>query len=984
MIRHGRNTFGDGFSETFERCGSRGGGLLGLAVAVAVVAAFATPAGGAAAKPAVTDDAALVDTLSKRGMGQLLDRYAQLHPADDPAEAALLKVARLRLQTETLSRRAAKIIADDPARAAELREQSAEVFTQMLDAQRTLAMDPDLKNRRARGIWLTDLSEMLLFDLLMTRENAAPLFYEFGVTTAQQREVYTARIAEALQAAALAEEAIFDVQSTYGRDAAARAADQGSGLYYRLLEDYGMQRTPLYAAMAMYGTALLPDDAPYFAQLGKDDGVKVPGQRSKPEDERRRLFQESADRLETFLDENPGGGEDTARALLGRVLAKLGRPGPGIEDQLDPVIENGSVQLPSLVALLGKAMALVELKRFPAALETLDAADHHALVADSPLYRLLAADARFRVWRAWAQSAKEGSAERKRYLGNAYDAYFSMLKDPALGGAAAGMRSMIYQRWVGDLEVGVSVDDLPPAVRMAVGEVARMKGQQALLVDGDETGGKKLLRWAVAVNGRLDDAELPDAARASGLFNGALADVLLNDGDVATLVGAVEAWLRVAEQFPQQPSAEQAITYAADYSAALMQQAVDNPAVRPLYEHAMRVLFEQYDTLDVAGRHRLFYAYTVYQQTGRYAEAAAQYARVPFGHPRYFEAQALRLFNLERAYVAAGKPTDRDALMKKTRSAAERLINEARPARRSATDEEARRNAARAQAAATLALVELDRQQGKPDAALQGLDDFEDEFRDVAGVDDLLRDALEKRILTLVSAGRLQDAGDEAERMMARFPQDAAGVITGVLTGLEEQITTKRRAAGENPAQAQALETEAATLADVASNLARLLIDWAAGQGFDDAEMLAYQLPYVRALRVAGRADEAAQYLRREDILENFGNDLDVLIVAGETFYALGVDATTGPGATFTLKDADAARTAATYLDRIITGVQPPYPDAYWDAWLRRLSINLALGEGAGDVPLRIRQLADTDPQLGGPAFKARFDALNAAALRQQ
>ncbi len=926
-------------------------------------------------------DGALIDELSKRGMDTLLNRLIEVNPPDDPAERMRIGVAYARLRFNTLRDEfQGAVDVGDGETATALQPQVEEAFAGLLEAQRGLANDPALADRRERAIWKTDLAEMLLADLLRGQRDAAAEFAEFGFVSRRQREALEAAPAEALRLTAEAETLVFDAQRFYGQNPDARQADQASQVYYRLVEDYGQQRIPFYAAMAMHVVATLPDDAPYYRGLGQSTPA-LPGQRGDAASERQRLLQGAAERLETLLAGDPGPAEWAVRSRLGRVLVAMGRPDDGVDDYLDGVAASGDTGLAGLTAWLGKAAALREAGKHGEALETLDSAAQHELARESPLFRLLVTDAQFITRKARAGDSPDG-------VNNAYRVYFELLDQ--LGGDAPAMRAMIYRRWTDALEVGQDVAGLPTPVRMGVGQVARENGQRALFVDEDQDEAQKQLSWAVRVNQTLTGAELPDDVRASGLFNLALSQVLLNQNDVATLIDAVRRWLEVAERYPGQPTAEEAVRYAADYATVLVQQAPEHPATPGLYQDAMDVLFKRYDDTDTAGKHRLFYAFRVFQAQGMHERAAQEYARVPFDHPQYFEAQALRLFNLRRDYeLTDADATDpqtgrnqRDAKRRVAAAAAEQLRAEATAARRNAGDAAAEAQARNTASAALLALAAIELDAGQADAALERLDEAERELSEGTAYDQARQQVLSARIVSLVEAGRFNDASAEAQRMMQAYPESAAGVIGGVLSGLEARINTLRAQARDLPGtEAQPRRDEAATLAAVTSTLAKLLVDWADTQGFDPATKLAYDLPYVKSLRLAGRPADALQFLKSRNILDTFGDDLAVLESAGETYYALGVEERREAVSTrYRLKDDAMARAAIPLFDRIITGLRPPYSESYWNAWLRRLALNVALGIEPEKVPLRIRQLEASHPDLGGPAFKARFERLSVDA----
>ncbi len=923
----------------------------------------------------------LIETLSKRGMNDLLERLMETNPPADPAERQRFAVAQARVRSEAADRALREAAeAGDAAAVAERLDAAEQAFVQFLDEQRFLANDPALADRRERALWKTDLAESLLFVWLRGRENYAAEFVEFGKPTADQRRSVYVGAEEALRQLVQAESLVNELRDFYGRNAEARTEDQGNQLYYRLLEDYGQQRVPFYLAAAMHTVARLPDDAPYFAQLG--DRERLPGQRDSVADERARLLREAADRLETLLVGDPGAVETDVRSRLGRVQTALGQGASAIDEQLDPAIRAAAEGLSGLTPILGKASALGSMSRYPQALEALDAAMRLDAVQEAPMLRLLVTDARFGVLRARATSDEQRHA--------AYETYERLLDDPAPAAQAVRLQALIYRRWTDDLEVGQSVADLPPMVRMAVGHTAREAGQRAMFIEQDQPEAQRQLRWAIEANRTLADPQLPGKVRASGLFNLGLSKVLLNQSDVATLIEAIEAWTEVAERYPQQPVAVEAAQHAADYVTVLVQKAPEHPRSEALYAEAMRVLFGRYDESEAATKHRLFYAFRVFQQQGQHERAAVEYARIPLGHPQYFEAQRLRLFNLQQVYEQTpADATDensgralREARRRIATGAAEQLAGDARRVMQQAgtMEEELVAGGAYGTAMVTLAAGAADA--GSIDEALRYLDEAQQTLGDVSVYAAARREVLNRRILVLVGAGRYEDAADAAREMMADFPDAAAAVVSSTLAELEAQINGLRDAAVNAPGRdAQEKQTEAATLAAVASRLANLLVEWADAQGFDPAAMLAYELPYAKALRIAGRPEEALRFLEGRGVFTAFPDDLAVLEAAGETYFAVGVESRrVGAGTQYLLADERAARNAIAPLDRIITGLRPPFPDAYWSAWVKRLAINVVLGLDADKVPLRIRQLRAAHPDLGGPAFAEQFERLSVQA----
>ncbi|CAN0455212.1 unnamed protein product, partial [Ectocarpus fasciculatus] len=227
---------------------------------------------------------------------------------------------------------------------------------------------------------------------------------------------------------------------------------------------------------------------------------------------------------------------------------------------------------------------------------------------------------------------------------------------------------------------------------------------------------------------------------------------------------AIEAWTEVADRYPQQPLAAEAATYAADYATVLVQQAPDHPRSDSVYAEAMRVLFTRYDESEAATKHRLFYAFRVFQQEGQHERAAVEYARVPFGHPQYFEAQRLRLFNLQRVYeetppdamdTNSGRPF-REAKRRIANGAAEQLAGDARRAMEQAGTMAEELAAGNAYGTAMVALAAGAADADETDAALRFLDEAQQALGDAAVYDEARREVLTRRILVLVGAGRYE------------------------------------------------------------------------------------------------------------------------------------------------------------------------------------------------------------------------------------
>src|SRR5690606_11408348 len=115
--------------------------------------------------------------------------------------------------------------------------------------------------------------------------------------------------------------------------------------------------------------------------------------------------------------------------------------------------------------------------------------------------------------------------------------------------------------------------------------------------------------------------------------------------------------------------------------------------------------------------------------------------------------------------------------------------------------------------------------QAQVQRAMQTLDGFEQRY---AGFDDLIRLALERRVMALAASRQLDELGRQAREMMTAYPDAAAYVIDSVLTNLDTEIDALRSqaAAETNLTRQRELNTKAEDRAKTASALADMLVGW--------------------------------------------------------------------------------------------------------------------------------------------------------------
>jgi tetratricopeptide (TPR) repeat protein len=299
------------------------------------------------------------------------------------------------------------------------------------------------------------------------------------------------------------------------------------------------------------------------------------------------------------------------------------------------------------------------------------------------------------------------------------------------------------------------------------------------------------------------------------------------------------------------------------------------------------------------------------------------------------------------------------ALARNIRAAVLRLEREAHAVMRTATPQRAA-IARSAGTHASLIRADLALADGQPQQAAKLLEAAAQQH---ANDPQLQRAVMGRQIVALAGAGDFDRAVEVAQRMMQRFPQDAAAVIDSTLTDLDEQADLLRHRADEalTTRRSTRLDDQARNTAHTASQLARILLDWARSQRLSEDQMLAYRLVHIKALRLAGHVDEAMKLIG--PLVAEHRDDAGVIHQAGETRLALG--------------GRDNLISAAKHFDRIIRSYRrPPFPDIWWNAWMRRLEIVVELKENTGDIPLRVRRLRALDPKLGGQRYRNALQLL--------
>jgi len=930
-----------------------------------------------AAQIQTLDQGALIDGLRREGMGELLKHLAETAEFEDPADARFL------LYSQHLYEFERKIDQATRTGDAQLREDAIQSFNDGLEVLRQLINEfPD---HLQRPVWQTDLGELLLVDRLYDLNRYAAEFKEFGVTTPEQAQAFDDAVGEAVRTLWDADLRLFQITGDLPKRDDFTERYELTGIWRRLNNEYDQLKTPFYLSFAKFYTTLLDDEHDYFQSLKNDPVIPAPQQKSSPDAERQSLLADVLRRVEEMARRHQAndGVRYPMLSLWGRTLLAQGEPEAAIE-KLDEVITASRADRYDLASRLAKAWALDRLDRRGEAQALFEQLEGHSLVEADLRYRLLVTDARHRMLLRDAEDATP--QERPELLAQAYEPYLDLfnssaiLEDPNLGPEAAeSLKFYVYRRWEANLDPDASLDAMPTVVTAAIAEMARINGQN-LMVRARENNDPSLAEQArPSLERAVEAAESVRArenvqprVRANAMLNEGVARYFLAQDDVQGQLAAASVFIELGEKLPDQELTQRALENAQAILRPLHNQSPRPEGVERKYTRFIDVLFEKHANSAVTHNERYYYALAVLEPAGRLYEAAQVLAEIPEGFADYWIAQEARLTLLQDVQRDPPEQVQADAL-------ASRLVEEAQTIERRALGQapaaetpERERTLLRAAGVARLTRAEMALRDGAYARAIELLEGFEQRYE---GLGDVLSQGLEKRILAMVNAGRFDEAAEQAQRMMQRFPDDAAYVIDQVLGRIESLIDRLRRQASQTlvSSEQQELRQRARNVADTAVKLAKLLVDWARGEGFSEEQLVAFELPYVKALRVAGELEAARE--RVDQMLSRFPNDPDVINNAMEVYFELGG----GPESAEAV-NREMLIQAARHANTLISGLQPnadgSYSAEYWNAWMRRLQINDRLGQQTDDIFFRVRQLEQNDPNLGGEPYKRELTRL--------
>lgn len=611
-----------------------------------------------------------IQGLREQGMSDLLQRFSETDPPEDPIAKLALEISlKDFIASDMLARATQASQAQDFAQANQLFIDSRTTFEALLAAQRQLIADHP--NDERMPIWQTDFAEMLIDRYLPRYFQNVAWHYEFGQPTDEQKKAFEDSMIEALQVTSDAANRLDLLTSRVGADAKLRIKLEEMQIWFKT-RDYTSINTPYWFAHAAHSVSLLPDDHEYFTV-----GNKVRGQKAGAKDEKARLRGKVFDECTSGALATDERTKLTANLLAGRTLVRSSDI-DDIDDGVDLLDNQVIAESPNtyhgFLATLAKAYGRYnggELDITETILEGMGS--HQYVQADATVVsRLLAADLYFRIL---TEVAKGDTAKIAEAYEKAYVPLIDNDDDPRF-------KQVLFTRWAESVGDDVDPMSLPPTVRMGIGEQltgqggglaqaaaatprpaipAEVQGWEAKIAEA-----KTLLERAVVFNKTLTGDEMESGPLlARGLFNlgtntywlAELEKALLEDKNRMGWQPYFEVckiWLELAVRVPEAAKAEDAISYAIGLllpiDLALNKENIREPEVRAVYKQAFELINERWPQAQAAHDNRLYAGFHLFEKVGDLQTAAEVYGALPSSHRDYFQSKRQMVYALHRNY----------------------------------------------------------------------------------------------------------------------------------------------------------------------------------------------------------------------------------------------------------------------------------------------------------------------------------------------
>ncbi|QDU32899.1 hypothetical protein KS4_09380 [Poriferisphaera corsica] len=890
------------------------------------------------------------------GLGDYHLAYLFSSEADQSEVVKERKAVEARIRFDDYIRRARQAAETNQALANRLQDLGLEALDEVQRSYREMV--EAFGNSPRRPIWLTNMAELKLQQILQIKYGFASESCRYGVPTRVQEIAYAEVVREAFFLLAEADASLYKLQTRLPRSPGF-AALKTRGLPGMLFDEYAAKRVPFYLGIASIYVATLPADDIYFTgEYDKTNSLLI--RKETIEAERKRLLGIGLGRLDGFVTDQGDVAGVRFSAMLHASYALFMREEYQSSIQLlQPLLRSQRRDLTTLGAQMLYAHALAKSDVRTALGELRRLQGSHPIVIQSPIFKLMVVDAMFRVQVDNLEQLRRGQ-DGESALGQAFNVYYELIESPSLSEMERQQISyMVAQRFERLVAYVDDVNQMPARVRMLMTDYGLQQMQEAIARGEQNVEGSELNRYyrlILDLAKSLDEVDVEPEVRARVGYNAAIAMYLPDKQSMENLQEVANILAELAKKFPQQSVSVKAITFATETLQHLHQKYPDVGRIGDDYADAAETLFNAFSVSKAADNQRVYYAFYLLQGKGQYAAAAGHYKLVPFDHPQYYDAQRELMFCYD-AQISLKQQANQnfDILLEAMNADARRILREV-----SKEDKNIAERSGKAQIAEAVTVMlqaagmEM---RGAYADAVALLDESDVDFE---AYSNLLPRVLQVRISALIGLQQLSEAAALSKTFMQARPELAAATIDQLLKQINRRFDVVLNPLNELLPH-ERLKKEAQAVLTLAETFQVANEDGLIQPGLDDEYLANMDIIKSRAYRVLGRPQEAVDLLGPQTV--KFGDVLELIMAYGDANYDLG-----------TSESLERARVQY----RMVMGsyTEKPYPEVYYHAWLNYLKACIEGDVQVEDVPLYVGQLRMRDSELGGEVFKKAFDDL--------
>ncbi|MBL4701226.1 MAG: hypothetical protein JKX85_08200 [Phycisphaeraceae bacterium] len=602
--------------------------------------------------------------------------------------------------------------------------------------------------------------------------------------------------------------------------------------------------------------------------------------------------------------------------------------------QVQILLANNQVQTASALSLpvAGDVPAKLTLVRLRGAQQRVDAAAalFGQLVDDwasmPPVMQLLVADNLHRFW------MQQGEPEK------AFAMYLQLLEQKI----DSSLRHHLVIRFAKHVVFNTSIDNLPDNVLYVIASELNALAGQGVTPDPDYVAMAD--RCVQILKTRyLDTEEGPFAQKIELQLAKSLALKILQPRDAVFVLTKLE---KLVTEAADNELVYEALSLAYHLFDDLLKQSDANlrANVLSIYQPMARVLFERFNTRQLADNSRLFDVVVVRLPAGEYELALHRLADLPVSHAQYWLSLRYQLGIYRKLIGQTSWPLPRVI-------AAVIPIRDLALSQLGLLEIAEREQIQQVVIESTGMLWQLAVKQGQWSQAaahLKGYESAKDFPENVASL------WLGRRFVSLQRAGDWAAVNQLSQRILEQRGGRGFPLLMQVLGEMDKKLDSQRKLA-----MARKVDAIDALLLEATLSLAQAAVKWAVVHVGNEQQVLMAKLIWARSLCDAGQMRDALSLLG--PLAEQFEADVALWMTIAQCHFKLEMAA----------NYQQASRIYHTIITQSMPNKEGHFAEQYWHAWVRYLQICDLTKQHTNIIWSRISSLEAEDSELGGEPYRS-------------